>query len=102
MLRRRRPLLRAAAVGGAAYMAGKHVARRQDEQYAQDAYQDQQIEDLQQQQTQQAYAQPAAPPPQPSSEDNFEQLQKLGQMHEKGILTDDEFTAAKQKILQNM
>src|SRR5947209_8127770 len=103
MLRRRRPLLRAAAVGGTAYMAGRHVANKQAEQQAQDSYQDQQISDLQQQQ-----AQPAAPPPQayapppPSADDNFEQLQKLGEMHEQGILTDDEFSAAKQKILKNM
>jgi|SRR5947209_2127307 len=97
MLRRRRPLLRAAAVGGGAYMAGKHMARKQDEQYAQDAGQDQQISDLQQQQAQAPQAAPA-----PSADDNFEQLQKLGEMHEKGILTDDEFTAAKQKILKAM
>ena len=30
---RRRPLLRAAAVGGGAYMAGKHQVRKQDEAY---------------------------------------------------------------------
>lgn len=104
MLRRRRPLLRAAAVGGTAYMAGKHVERRRNEQYAQDAYQDQQISDLQDQQAQQQYAAPApAPEPAaPTADENFEQLQKLGEMHEKGILTDEEFTAAKQKILRSM
>ena len=32
MFRRRRPLLRAAVVGGGAYMAGKHVARNSAEQ----------------------------------------------------------------------
>ena len=35
MFMRRRPLLRAAAVGGGAYMAGKHMQRRaQDREYA--------------------------------------------------------------------
>ena len=34
MIGRRRPLLRAAAVGGGAYLAGKHVANRQAEAQA--------------------------------------------------------------------
>ena len=34
MLRRRRPLLRAAAVGGGAYIAGKHMANKANEQAA--------------------------------------------------------------------
>ena len=48
---RRRPLLRAAAVGGGAYMAGKHVARQQADQNYQDASQEQRISNLEQQQT---------------------------------------------------
>ena len=50
MFRRRRPLLRAAAVGGGAYMAGKHMARKQDDQYAAESDQDQRISDLESQQ----------------------------------------------------
>ena len=46
MMRRRRPLMRAAMVGGVAYHAGKRREQgREDE-----AYQDQQIADLQAQQ----------------------------------------------------
>ena len=56
MFRRRRPLLRAAAVGGGAYVAGKRAAQRQGDQAAQDADQDGRISDLEQQQK-------AAPPP---------------------------------------
>ena len=41
MFVRRRPLLRAAVVGGGAYMAGKSRARRQDEQAQMQADQDQ-------------------------------------------------------------
>ena len=37
MFRRRRPLLRAAAVGGGAYLAGKHKARASDQQAADEA-----------------------------------------------------------------
>ncbi len=36
---RRRPLLRAAVVGGGAYMAGKHMANAQADQQYQDASQ---------------------------------------------------------------
>ena len=50
MFRRRRPLLRAAVVGGGAYVAGKSVARRRADQDAQDAAQDGRIDDLEQQQ----------------------------------------------------
>ena len=50
MLRRRRPLLRAAAVGGGAYMAGKHMANKANDQAAYQAQQDQRISDLEAQQ----------------------------------------------------
>jgi len=76
-------------------MAGKHVANKQNQQTNEDAYQDQQISDMQ-------ASQQAAPPPEEAGPDNFEQLQKLGEMHEQGILTDEEFAAAKQKILRTM
>ncbi len=55
---RRRPLLRAAAVGGGAYMAGKATANRRNEQEAYQADQDARISDLEAQQVQ-------APPPPP-------------------------------------
>jgi|SRR5947209_10999799 len=111
MMRRRRPLLRAAAVGGGAYMAGKHVANKQAAQSATDASQDQQLADMQSQPAPApapVYAAPpsapvyAAPPPAEPQSNGLDELQKLGEMHEQGILTDEEFAAAKQKILRNM
>jgi|tagenome__1003787_1003787.scaffolds.fasta_scaffold20790117_1 hypothetical protein len=107
-MRRRRPLMRAAMIGGAGYVAGKHVEQgRQD-----DANRDQQIEDLQMQnaqmqqaQTQQAQmaAAPPPPPPAPSaggmSSNTIEQLKQLGELHEQGILTDEEFAAQKKALL---
>jgi len=39
---------------------------------------------------------PAATEP---AEDTYAQLQKLGQLHEQGILTDEEFAAQKAKLL---
>jgi Short C-terminal domain len=91
---RRRPLLRAAAVGGGAYMAGKHRANAEAER-DQDAYY----------QGQQSVAPAAAPvpaaparPPGTSSED-IARLQQLGQLHDQGILTDEEFSRQKALIL---
>jgi Short C-terminal domain len=91
---RRRPLLRAAAIGGGAYAMGKHHAQSQE----QDAYQDQRIGDLEAQQ------QAPAPAPAPAasgggSDGMIERLKQLGQLHEQGILTDDEFAQQKAKVL---
>ena len=107
-MRRRRPLLRAAAVGGGAYMVGKHNAQRQAdaEQYQQD--QDARISNLEAQQYQQqpSYQQappapepPPAPAPAAASSPMVDQLNQLATLHQQGILSDDEFAAAKAKLL---
>ncbi len=87
---RRRPLARAAMIGGTAYVASKAGAKAGASQA--------------QEQQEQQYEQ--APPPQQGggamSEDSMDQLQKLAQLHEQGILTDAEFEVQKQKILQGM
>ena len=101
MMRRRRPLLRAAVVGGGAYVAGKRVAQRRDAQAAQDAEQDARLSDVEQQQGYGAPP-PQAPPPQaPPAQANpmLDQLNQLADLHKQGVLTDDEFTAAKAKLL---
>jgi hypothetical protein len=100
---RRRPLLRAAVVGGGAYMAGKHVARRQGEQAQYEADQDARISDLEQQQAPPPSSQQApqqAPPPAaaPASSPMIDQLNQLAALHQQGVLTDDEFAAAKAKL----
>ena len=89
-------LLRAAIVGGGAYAVGKHMQRGRD----QNAAQDQQIADLQSQQ-QQAPAAPAAPAP-ASQDDTYNELTKLKSLLDQGVLTQAEFDAQKQKILQGM
>ena len=95
MMRRRRPLLRAAAVGGGAYMAGKPRAASQQAE----AGQDQRIDDLEAQPAP-AYA---APPPPPAaagpSDEAIAKLTQLGQLHEQGVLTDEEFTRQKTLLL---
>ena len=91
-MRRRRPLMRAAMVGGVAYHAGKRVQEGRDD----DAERDAEIEQLQ---TQQAAPAPAAGG---MTDNTIEQLGKLGQLHEQGVLTDAEFEVQKQKLLQGM
>lgn len=104
MFRRRRPLLRAAVVGGGAYVAGKHMARKQDDQYAAESEQNQRLSDLEGQQ-QPASAAPAAPAPAapaaaaPASSATVDQLKQLADLHQQGVLTDAEFAAAKAKLL---
>lgn len=95
MMRRRRPLMRAAMVGGVAYHAGKRVQEGRDDDYDRDA----RIAQLEAQQAQQA---PAAPAGGGMTDNTIEQLGKLGQLHEQGVLTDAEFEVQKQKLLQGV
>jgi hypothetical protein len=81
-----RGVARTAVVAGTATAVSNRVSRRQANRWA--------AEEQQQYDQQQAYAAP--PPEQP---DQFEQLKQLAQLHEQGILTDDEFAAQKAKIL---
>ena len=103
MLRRRRPLLRAAAVGGTAYAVGRRGGRQREEQANAEADQDQRIADLEQQQAAPAqYQQPPPPPPQPAPAQGpsmLDQLNQLNDLHQQGALSDEEFTAAKAKLL---
>jgi hypothetical protein len=116
MFMRRRPLLRAAAVGGTAYVAGKHMANKANDQAAYEADQNQRISDLEAQQQappdqqyqqappqyQQAppqYQQAPPPPPPAAAPSVYDQLSQLATLHDQGALTDDEFTAAKAKLL---
>jgi Short C-terminal domain len=93
MFRRRRPLMRAAMVGGVAYHAGKKVQEGRESDYERDA----RIAELEEQQAGQQAAAPAAPSG--GSDDMIAQLEKLGQLRDQGILTEEEFTAQKQKLL---
>lgn len=93
MFRRRRPLLRAAVVGGGAYVAGKHMARASDQRAADEANQDDRISQLEQQHAPPPQAAPAAGP------SMADQLQQIAALHQQGVLSDDEFAAAKAKLL---
>ena len=91
MLRRRRPVLRAATMAGGAalaYHAGKNAqAANQSQDDQQMPYQ------------QPAPASQAAPAAGGMAPDSMAKLQQLGQLHEQGILTDEEFAEQKKKIL---
>lgn len=102
LIGRRRPLMRAAMVGGAGYVAGKHIANKQQAE----ATQDQEISDLQQGQApaqapapaaQAAQAAPAAPPM--SEADRIDALTKLKGLLDSGVLTQEQYEAEKAKLL---
>jgi hypothetical protein len=98
MMRRRRPLMRAAVVGGGAYMVGKHAARGQQQEADQNA----QIQDLQDQQAQQQAppAPAAAAPAAAGGEGIADQIAKLKSLFDSGALTEEEYNAAKQSVIQ--
>jgi hypothetical protein len=83
---------RTAVVAGTATAVSGRVARRQASKYDQPA-EEEQSEDAPQQ------APPPAPAPAPPQDESYAKLQELAQLHTQGVLSDDEFTAAKAKIL---
>jgi hypothetical protein len=99
-----RGLARTAAVAGTATAVAGRVQRRQASKFAQrDAETAATRDEAYAEQTQpQEYAAPppeyAAPPPAPAV-DPLEQLKKLGDLKQSGVLTEAEFQAQKAKIL---
>jgi membrane protease subunit (stomatin/prohibitin family) len=85
MIRRRRPLLRGAMVGGVGYMAGKAGANRAARESSHE-------------QAPAAAPQAAAPAAAPAAS-TIEQLKQLGELRDSGVLTPEEFEREKQKLL---
>jgi hypothetical protein len=78
------------------------VRHHQDQKYAQQDYNQQMAYQQQQMAQQQAYQQQmqdSAPVEEEAAVGITAQLKELAQLHKDGILTDDEFAAAKQKLL---
>lgn len=99
-----RGVARTAVIAGTASAVNGRVQRRQAEKFAsRDANIYAEREQAYQQQTAppQGYAQPApAPAPAPAAGgDLYEQLQRLGDLKQQGILTEAEFEAQKAKLL---
>jgi len=114
MFMRRRPLLRAAAIGGGAYVVGKRAGQRQaDQQEAQasQASQSSQSDAGQQDGSQvgqyggtsgqhgQGQSQQARAAPSAAAASIPDQLNRLSALHDQGALTDAEFASAKAKLL---
>jgi Short C-terminal domain len=79
-------MARTAVVAGTATAVSNRVSRRQANRWGQQ-------EEIGY--AEPAYAEPAAAPP----PDPIEQLQKLGELHAQGVLTDEEFSAQKARLL---
>jgi Short C-terminal domain len=84
---RRRPLLRAAAVGTVAYQGSKRGAMAGQNQAAEAAA------------PPPPPAYPAPPPPAPAADPTVEKISQLAELHASGALTDEEFAAAKAQAL---
>ena len=95
-----RGVARTAAIAGTATAVSNRVSRRQAARWDQQAQQQQGYGAPPQQ-----YAEPAPPPPPPppapaaEEDDMTDQLAKLANLHNQGILSDAEFAAAKAKVL---
>jgi hypothetical protein len=95
---------RTAVVAGTATAVSGGIQRRQQDKAYQaqeaQAYEAQQQQAAMQQAAAQAVAaqQPAAPAA-PAGDDMMAKLTQLAQLHAQGILSDDEFAAAKAKLL---
>ena len=87
-------MARTAVVAGTATAVSNRVSRRQAGRWA--------AQEEPQAYQEQAYAPPpqqAAAPPADSGDDMMAQLEKLGELRAKGILTEEEFAAQKAKLL---
>ena len=80
-----RGVARTAVVAGTATAVSGRVQRRQQSRWAE--------------QDQAAYAEAPQAAPAPAEEDSMAKLKELGELHESGVLTDEEFAAQKAKLL---
>jgi hypothetical protein len=89
-----RGVARTAVVAGTATAVSNRVSRRQANRWA--------AQEPQYQEPQYAEPQYQAPPPPPAapSADPVDRLTELADLRDRGVLTDEEFAAAKAKVLQ--
>ena len=97
-----RGVARTAVVAGTATAVSNRVSRRQAGRWQDQAQQQYEHDYYQQQQAQQYAPPPPAPAPaavDDGGDDLIAQLEKLGDLRDKGILTNEEFAAQKAKLL---
>jgi hypothetical protein len=85
-----RGVARTAVVAGTATAVSNRVSRRQANRWSEE--------------NEAQYEQQAPPPPPPApadsgTDDMIAQLKQLGELHEAGVLTDEEFAAQKAKVM---
>ncbi len=96
-------LLDSVMAGGLGYLVGRNARSSAQQQYQQQYPQYQQPYPPQyQQQPAQQYQQPYQAPANSPADNRIAQLRQLGQLRESGVLTDEEFQAEKQRILNGM
>ena len=89
-------MARTAVVAGTATAVSNRVSRRQAERWAQEDQSAYGYAEPQYAQPAPQYVEPAPAAPTP---DPLEQLTKLGQLRDSGVLTEEEFEAQKAKVL---
>lgn len=82
-----RGVARTAVVAGTATAVSNRVSRRQGERWAQQGP------------SHEPEPEPVAPPPAAPAPDPIDQLARLGELRDQGVLTDQEFAAQKAAIL---
>jgi hypothetical protein len=98
-----RGVARTAAIAGTATAVSNRVSRRQAARWAEQdgpQYANPRA-DLANQTQEQAQAAAAPQAAAPAAPDPIAQLKELGELHQSGVLTDEEFAAQKAKILNN-
>jgi Short C-terminal domain len=90
-MRRRRPLMRAAMVGGTAYYAGKRMEERRERE----AEQEYRLQSLEAEQA----PEQAAPAAGGVTSDALAKLEQLAALKERGVLNEDEFEVQKRRLL---
>lgn len=77
-------MARTAVIAGTATSVSNRVSRRQANRWAEQ---------------EEVYEPVPSAPPAAAAPDPIEQLKQLGELHEQGVLTDEEFAAQKAKVL---
>jgi len=90
-------MARTAVVAGTATAVSNRVSRRQAERWSREEYEQQ--PQYAAPPPQQYAAPPPAPAPAPAGGDMTAELERLATLRNQGVLTDDEFAAAKAKLL---
>ena len=94
-----RGMARTAVVAGTATAVSNRVSRRQASRWQQQEYDQQEQAYAQQPPPAYAPAPAPAPAPPPAGADMTAELERLATLRSQGVLTDEEFAAAKAKLL---